>query len=331
MLDAIVKRLMVGLGLVFVVVTATFVLINLTPGDPARFWVGPGAGQAELEAAQRALGLDRPLAVRYAAWLADFVRGDWGNSLVQQRPVFRIVADALPLTVLLSGSSLLLTYLGGVAVGAFQAAKRATPWDTALTVSTLAVYGMPAFWLAVMLVLVFSYSSARLGWPTWIQFPALGASSLDADFLTPWGRAIDTARHLALPLVTLALIGAAGTARFVRGAVLDVRSQPFVRSARSRGLRERVVQVRYVLRNALSPVITLLGLSLPALFSGTVFVEVIFAWPGMGREIVGAVGARDYPVVMATTAIFAVLVVLGNILADVLQTVIDPRLRGANP
>lgn len=318
-----------GLGLVFVVVTATFVLINLAPGDPARVWVGPGAGQAELEAAQRALGLDRPLIVRYAAWLGDFARGDWGHSLVQQRPVFRIVADALPLTVLLSGSSLLLTYLGGVALGTIQAAKRGTRWDSAITVATLAVYGMPAFWLAVMLVLVFAYLSARLGWPEWMRFPALGASSLDADFLTPWGRVVDTARHLALPLITLGTIGAAGTARFVRGAVLDVRSQPFIRSARARGLPVRIVQWRYVLRNALSPVITLLGLSLPALFSGTVFVEVIFAWPGMGREIVGAVGARDYPVVMATTAIFAVLVVLGNMLADILQSVVDPRVRDA--
>lgn len=327
MLDTVVKRLALGAVLVFAVVTATFLLINLAPGDPARLWVGPGAGAEELGAARRALGLDRALAARYGAWLIAFLRGDWGVSLVQQRPVRHIIADALPHTVLLSGTSLLLTYVGGVIVGAFQAARRRSRWDTAVTVGSLVIYGMPAYWLAVMLVLTFSYASVRFGWPEWLRFPALGVAALDADFLSPWGRVIDRLRHLTLPLATLTAIGIAGTSRFVRGAVLDVRNQPHVRAATARGLPRPAVAWRYVLRNALLPIITLLGLSLPALFSGTVFVEVIFAWPGMGREIVNGVGARDYPVVMATTAIFAALVVLGNLLADLLYAAADPRLR----
>jgi peptide/nickel transport system permease protein len=188
------------------------------------------------------------------------------------------------------------------------------------------IYGMPAYWLAMMLVLVFSYGAARLGWPTWLRFPAMGVTSLDADLLTGWGRILDRMRHLALPLLTLGLIGVAGAARYVRGAVLDVRTLPFVRTARAKGLSTVAVETRHVLRNALIPVITLLGLSLPALFSGTVFVEVIFAWPGMGRVMVDAVGARDYPIVMATTAIFAALVVLGNLLADLLYAAADPRV-----
>jgi peptide/nickel transport system permease protein len=149
---------------------------------------------------------------------------------------------------------------------------------------------------------------------------------LDADFLTPTERVVDRLRHLALPLITLGLIGVAGTARFVRGAVLDTRFKPFVQTAHAKGLPRVSVELRHVLRNALLPVITLLGLSLPALFSGTVFVEVIFAWPGMGRVMVDAVGGRDYPIVMATTAIFASLVVLGNLLADILYGVADPRI-----
>jgi peptide/nickel transport system permease protein len=227
----------------------------------------------------------------------------------------------------LSGASLILTYLAGVLIGLIQAAKRRTAIDTGLTVTSLFVYGMPAYWLAIMLVLVFTYTASRMGWPAWLQLPAMGVQSLDADFLTPWGRVLDRLRHLVLPVATLGAIGAAGMARFVRGAVLDVRELDFVRAARAKGLPRYLLELRHVLRNALLPVITLLGLSLPALFSGTVFVEVIFAWPGVGRVMVDAVGARDYPVVMATTAIFAVLVVLGNLLADLLYIAADPRLR----
>lgn len=309
------------------VVTVTFTLVNLAPGDPTRLWIGPAAGEAEVEAARRALGLDRPLLARYAAWVGNAVRGEWGVSLAQQRPVRRVIADALPHTLLLSGASLLLTYLAGVVIGVVQALRHRSALDTGLTVATLVVYGMPAYWLAIMLVLAFTYGAARLDWPFWLRFPAMGVAALDADFVSAWDRVVDRLRHLALPLATLGAIGAAGAARYVRGAVLDVRRQPFVRTARAKGLRPAVVVRRHILRNALMPVITLLGLTLPALFSGTVFVEVIFAWPGMGRVMVDAVGARDYPVVMATTAIFAVLVVVGNLLADLLYAVADPRLR----
>ncbi len=327
MLRLITRRLALGTGIVFVVVTLTFLLITLAPGDPARLWVGPGAGEAELAAARHALGLDRPLLGRYVAWLAAFVRADWGLSLAQGRPVIRVIADALPHTLLLSGTSLVVTYLAGLLIGALQAVKRRSALDTGITIGSLLVYGMPAYWLAIMLVLVFSYGAARYQWPSWLQFPALGVAALDADFLSPWGRLADRVRHLALPLATLGLIGAAGMARFVRGAILDVRDNDYVRTARAKGLPPAAIEVRHVLRNALLPVVTLLGLSLPALFSGTVFVEVIFAWPGMGRVMVDAVGARDYPVVMATTAIFASLVVLGNLLADLLYAAVDPRLR----
>jgi peptide/nickel transport system permease protein len=329
MLQRVVVRLLAGAGIVFAVVTVTFVLLNVAPGDPARYWVGPGAGDAELEAARHALGLDRPLPLRYVAWLADFARGEWGMSLAQQRPVTRVLLDALPHTLLLSVTSLLVTYLGGIVLGLIQAARRAGPLDTGLTVATLVVYGMPAYWLALVLVLVFSYGAARFGWPAWVRLPAIGVAGLDHDFLPPVARLLDRLKHLVLPLTTLGLIGAAGTARFVRGAVLDVRELDFVRTARAKGLPARLVSLRHVLRNALLPVITMLGLSLPALFSGMVFVEVIFAWPGVGRQLVAAVAARDYPVVTAGTVVFGALVVAGNLLADLLYAAADPRLRRA--
>ena len=329
MLSRIAHRAAVGLAVVFGIVSLTFLLIHLAPGDPARLWVGPGAGADELAAARAALGLDRALPLRYVTWLTSFVTLDWGTSLTDQRPVLAVIAEALPMTLLLTGLSLVITYALGVALGAFQALTRRRGADTGITVVTLVFYGMPSYWLAVMLVLIFSYTAARAGWPAWMQLPAMGASSLDAEFFSPWGRLVDRLRHLVLPLTTLSLIGVAGLARYARGSVAEVRDAPHVGAARAKGLTPPTVARRHILRNALLPVVTLLGLSLPALVSGTVFVETIFAWPGMGRVMVGAVGARDYPVVMALTTVFAMLVVLGNVLADAAAALVDPRQREA--
>jgi len=173
-----------------------------------------------------------------------------------------------------------------------------------------------------MLVMAFTY------WAHWL--PAFGSAGLDADVLTGWSRLVDRLRHVALPLATLTLIGVGGAARYVRGAMRDVVSQPFVRTAEAKGLSPFHVTRRHVARNAMIPVVTLLGLSLPALFSGAVFVEAVFAWPGVGRRLVEAVQARDYPVVMAATVVTAVLVVAGNLLTDVAVAWIDPRIRRGN-
>jgi peptide/nickel transport system permease protein len=184
---------------------------------------------------------------------------------------------------------------------------------------TVALFALPGYWLGLMLMMVGTY---------WLRvLPAFGAAGLDVDYLTGWPRVVDALRHLALPLATLTLIGIGGVARFTRGAMLDVRAAPFVVTAHAKGLSPRRVLARHVLRNALLPVVTLLGLSLPALFSGAVFVEAVFAWPGVGRVLVEAVRARDYPVVMAATTISALLVVAGNLLADLLAASVDPRLR----
>jgi peptide/nickel transport system permease protein len=331
MLWHLTRRMVIGFGLILAVASLTFLLLSLAPGDPARFWVGPGAGESELAAARHALGLDRPLVERYGTWLGQFVRGHWGVSLSQQRSVAAVIADALPHTLLLTGLSLLATYLGGIILGLIQAVKQRSTLDAGVTVATLFLLGMPSYWLAIMLVLIFAYGAARFGWPAWLHFPALGVASANAQLLSTTGRFADRLRHLALPLATLSLIGIAGTSRYVRSAILEVGDREFVRTAHAKGLAPLRVLLRHVLRNALMPVITLLGLSLPMLFSGAVFVEAIFAWPGMGRIMVDAVSARDYPVVMATTAIFGALVVAGNSVADILYAVADPRLKGTGP
>jgi peptide/nickel transport system permease protein len=318
MLHALLRRAIAGLAVVFGVVTLMFFLIRLAPGDPAVLLVGPSATPIQLAAQRKALGLDRPLPDQYGKWLGQFARGDWGTSIATGRPVREMLAAAWPATVSLVGISLLLSYLLGILVGAIQA-SRGGATDTALSVLTVTLFALPGYWLGLMLVMVFTYWARAL--------PAFGAAGFDADFLTGWDRVADRLRHLTLPLATLTLIGIGGTARYVRGAMLDVRGAPYVAIARAKGLSPTQVTVRHVLRNALIPVFTLLGLSLPALFSGAVFIEAIFAWPGVGRILVEAVGARDYPVIMAGTAVSAVLVVLGNLLAELLAAWADPRLR----
>jgi peptide/nickel transport system permease protein len=299
-----------------------FFLIRLAPGDPAQLLVGPAATPDQVAAQREALGLDRPLPEQYTTWLTQFVQGDWGRSIATGRPVRSMIAEAWPATVLLVGVSLALSYLIGIVVGAVQASQGGR-LDTALSVVTVTLFALPGYWLGLMLVMVFTYWARVL--------PAFGAAGFDADFLTGWDKIADRLRHLALPLITLTLIGVGGTARFVRGAMLDVRTAPHVAIARAKGLGPVEVTRRHVLRNALIPVLTLLGLSLPALFSGAVFIEAIFAWPGVGRILVEAVGARDYPVIMAATAVSATLVVLGSLLAEALAAWADPRLRAPQP
>ncbi len=319
MFTALGRRAVTGIAVLVGVVTLTFVLLRLSPGDPTARLLGPSATAAQLTAQRHALGLDQPLAAQYAAWLSRFARGDWGTSVATGRPVRALLGDAWPATVRLVGLSLLLSYLLGLAVGVLQAARRGSRLDTALSVASVTLFAIPGYWLGLMLVMVFTYWARAL--------PAFGAAGLDAELLVGSARLADRLRHLALPLATLTLIGIGGVARYVRGALLDVVAQPFVTTARAKGLPPAVVLLRHALRNALIPVLTLLGLSLPALFSGAVFVEAVFAWPGVGRVLVEGVQARDYPLVMAATTVSAALVVVGNLLADAAATWADPRTR----
>lgn len=313
-------RIGAAFAVIFGVVLLTFFLVHLAPGDPAVHLAGPAASAEQLAAVRTTLGLDRPLPVQFVGWVRRAAQGDWGTSLATGRPVTRMLGEAWPWTALLVVLSLGLSYLLGIGIALLQA--WGTPRrDTILSLLSVALFAVPGYWLAVLLVWVFTY---RLGW-----FPAFGAVGLDADFLPPPAQVVDRLRHLALPLLTLTLIGAGGAARFVRGALFDARQEAFMAAARARGLREPRLMFRHLLRNALGPVVTLLGLSLPALFSGTVFVEGVFAWPGVGRILLEGVQARDYPVVMAAATVSAILVVLGTTLADLLHAWVDPRLRHA--
>lgn len=315
----ILLSLLRGVAVVLGVVTLTFLLLQLAPGDPVQRLLGPAAAPEQIEAARRSFGLDRPLAEQYVQWLSRAVRGDFGTSIAQGRPAAQLLGEAWPATALLVALSVTLSWTLGIAIGALQANTKRRALDGWTSAVTVALNAMPGYWLGLVLVLVFTY---QLGW-----LPAFGAAGLDAEFLSGPARLTDRLRHLALPLLTLTLIGLGGTARFSRAAMRELRDAPFMTAARARGLTETRVVVRHQLRNALVPIVTLLGLSVPALFSGAVFVEAIFAWPGVGQVLVVAVQGRDYPVVMAAATISAILVVAGNLLAEFLTTLADPRTR----
>lgn len=320
MLSRALLRLWVSAAIVLGVVVLTFVLLRLAPGDPAVHLAGPAATPQQLDAVRTALGLHQPLPAQLAGWLARAARGDWGVSLSTGRPVAAMLAGAWPWTALLVVLSLGLSYLAGILIALAQA-RGTRRTDTLLSLLSVGLFAVPGYWLAILLVWLFTY---ELRW-----LPAFGAAGLDADFLAPLPRLLDRLRHLALPVLTLALIGAGGAARFVRGALFDARDEPFIAAAEARGLPASRVLVRHLLRQAIGPVVTLLGLSLPTLFSGAVFVEGIFAWPGVGQVLLRGVQARDYPVVMAAATVSAILVVAGTLLADLLRTWVDPRARDA--
>jgi peptide/nickel transport system permease protein len=320
------RRLAWAAPLLLGVATGVFFLLHLAPGDAVSYYTGPGVSAQAQEQVRQNLGLDAPIPVRYVRWVGSMARGDFGMSLARNQPVRELVLQALPNTLILTGIALSLAFLVGVGVGVVQAVRHNTMTDRGLSLGALFFYSMPSFWLALMLILVFSlHARVTWGWPIW--FPASGMISVDHAALSPLEQLGDRIRHLVLPSLSLALVQAAGVARYTRASMLEVIRQDFVRTARSRGLPTRTVILRHALRNALLPVITLLGLYLPFLFSGAVVIETVFAWPGMGKLMVDAIFQRDYPVVLAGSLLFTLAVVVGNLLADLLYAVADPRIR----
>ena len=321
----LLRRILGAIPLVLGVATLIFFVLNLAPGDPAAMYSNPNLPVAVIEQLRRNLGLDQPIYIRYFKWLGSFFTGHFGYSFAQGRPVADVLLEALPATLILAFWALIVVFVLGVAIGIYQAVRQYSVADGVLSVSSLFFYSMPSFWLGLMLMLLFSLKWHEWGLP--FALPATGMTGVDYDYLSFGHKLLDRAAHLVLPVTTLSLVLAAGIARYTRGQMLEVIRQDYIRTARAKGLPERTVILKHALRNSMIPVITLFGLYLPLLFSGAVFVEVIFSWPGMGRVIVDAILQRDYPVVMATSFLFAVMTVLGNLIADVLYAVADPRIR----
>jgi peptide/nickel transport system permease protein len=324
---AVVRRLVGAAVLLWLVLSLTFALIRLAPGDAATFLISPSAAPAEVARLRASLGLDRSLAVQYARWASDLLHGDLGESFSLHQPVGAALADALPVSVGLGAASLALTFLVGVPLGLAQAARRGRALDRLLTVATTLVYAAPSFWLALALVAVFTYGAAVWGFPAAFRLPAFGMRAPGVD-LHGWSALQDLLRHSLLPVSILAAVGASGIARFARTGFADALSQDFVRTARAKGAGEARVHFRHVLATVLPGLIVLFALSLPGIVAGSIFVESVFAWPGMGRLMVNAIIARDYPLVMGAAAVYAALVLLANLAGDLMLPVVDPRRRG---
>ncbi len=323
-MTVLLRRIAGSLLLLWLVATLTFVLARLAPGDPAALLVPPTATAADAARLRVELGLDAPIAVQYARWMGRTLRGDLGESFQTRRPVRAVLGEALPVSIGLGLASLALTFIVGVAIGAVQAVRRGSALDTTLTVLTTAVYAAPSFWLALALVAVFTYGAAVWALPVWLRLPAFGLRD-PAGVSTGMAAIADIVRHSILPVAVLASVGAAGIARYARSSLSDLTRAEWVRTARAKGLAPRRVLVRHLLPNALPPIVVLLALSLPGIVAGSVFVESVFAWPGMGRAMVLAISARDYPVVMGATVLYAALVISSNLAADVVLPLLDPR------
>jgi peptide/nickel transport system permease protein len=317
MSNYVLRRLIQAAPLLLGITIIAFAIQRLAPGDPAFAILGPQLDRLRPEQLERiriAWGLDQPVYIQYLKWLGNLVRGDFGQSFADGRPVLAVIAERIPATLSLTGSALLLALVISIPVGALSALKQYSLFDQVATVFTLVFYSIPTFWLALLMILVFA---VLLGW-----LPSAGMRSFAADRSPS-----DLLRHLILPCVALATHQTAHLVRYTRSQMLEAMHEDYVRTARSKGLAEGSVAVRHVLRNALLPLVTILGLSLQELFGGTIIIETIFAWPGIGRLGYEAALGRNYTVLMGTIIISGSLIVVGNLLADIMYAWADPRIR----
>lgn len=309
----ILKRLILAIPLLIGISIVSYLVMRLAPGDPTLRFFNPRVSTEALEAMRHNMGLDQPVYVQYFYWLSHAVRGDLGYSFVDYKPVVSVVLERLPATISLMGVSLLLAVLVAVPIGIVSAVRQYSALDYVMTVISFAGSSMPSFWLGLMLL---SFFAGQLGW-----FPFGGMGSLEgAGF---W----DSLKHYVLPVAALSFGHMAAWTRYQRASLLEVIRQDYIRTARAKGISNTRVILKHALRNAVIPIVTLLGLSLPNLVGGAFITETIFSWPGMGRLGVDAVFSRDYPVVMGVTIFSGAMVILGNLIADILYTVVDPRIR----
>jgi peptide/nickel transport system permease protein len=317
-----IRRLILLLTVFLGITVISFAVIHLAPGSPVDMETtqNPQAGQDARERLQKLYGLDKPLYVQYGAWLVSLAKLDFGNSLSgDRRPVLTLIGERLPLTAGMNVASLVLTLLIAVPLGCLSARYRNSPFDYAVTIFVFIGFAMPGFWLALILILRFCIE--------WQLFPISGLTSLDYDAFSVWGKAADIVKHLALPIAVYTFGSLARVSRFMRSSMLEVLRQDYITTARAKGLSGRVVLFSHALRNALLPVITLLGLSIPGLIGGSVIIETIFALPGLGQLFYNAVMMRDYPLIMGNLVLGAFLTLAGNLIADFCYGLADPRIR----
>ncbi len=315
----ILRRLGVALLLLWVVLTTTFFLLHIAPGEPTRLFEDPRISAEQRQRLREFYGLDRPIGIQYAIWLGAVARGDWGISITQQRGAARVLAERFPATVLLAAAVLALEYGLGVVLGVWAAGRAGSWWDHQIRMVSLFLLTVPLFWLALVAIEVLAVR--------WHLFPVQQMSSDSAADLPLAARLLDVVHHLVLPAAVLGLGRCGAVMRFVRGGLLEVLQQDYIRTAAAIGLSRRRILWVHALKNAAGPLVQRFGLSLPGLLSGTVVIEVIFSWPGVGKTTFDALMERDYPVVLAATGLSGALVVLSTLATDLIHAAIDPRVR----
>lgn len=315
MLRYLVSRLAQAALLLVGVSLIGFALMHLAPGGPvAVYTLNPTVTAADLSRLKHQFGLDQPIHVQYVKWAWGILTGNWGYSFFGGRPVLDIILERIPATLELMGSSMLIAMLTGVSIGMAAAVRRQSFFDYLATTVAVVALSLPTFWFGLIAIFIFALV---LRW-----FPAGGIATAGA----PLGIA-DNLWHLVLPMLVLAFVLVATWSRYARSTMLDVLSQDYMRTARAKGLPPRIIMFRHGLRGVLVPMVTLAGLQLPMLFGGALVTETVFSWPGMGLLFVNALSMRDYPVLMGILMLTAILVVLGNLMADLLVAWIDPRVK----
>jgi len=311
----IVKRLLQAIPLLIGVSLIGFAMMHLAPGGPlAVYTLNPTITAQDIERIKHVFGLDQPIYVQYLKWAAGMFTGNWGNTFFGGRPVLDVILERMPATFLLMGSGMSVAILIGMLIGILGAVRRYSVFDYLATTGAMVALSFPTFWFGLMTIFIFSL---KLGW-----LPSGGMFTLGGD-----EDILDLIRHLILPTVVLALVLVAQWSRYTRSSFLEVIHQDYIPAAKSKGLSSSRVLFRHAFPNAVSPLIALAGIQLPWLFSGALVTETIFGWPGMGRLFVDSLNMKEYPVLMGMIMVTAIAVIIGNLLADVINAIIDPRIR----
>jgi peptide/nickel transport system permease protein len=321
MLSYITKRLFLMIPLIFGITLITFIVIHLAPGSPVEVQTEMSlkvSAQAK-ENLKKLYGLDKPLHIQYVDWLKRFMKLDFGKSFVDGRKVIDKIIERIPITLTINILSLILIFLVAIPIGILSATRQYSLFDKLSTVFVFVGFSTPTFWLALLLMILFGVNMGIL--------PISGIQSIDVSEMGPFDRLIDWIKHLIMPVGVSAFGGIAGLSRYSRSSMLEVIRQDYIKTAKAKGLPESVVVFRHAFRNALMPIVTILGLSVPGLIGGGVIFETIFAIPGMGQLFYSSTMSRDYPTIMGILVIGAILTLFGNLIADISYAMVDPRVR----
>lgn len=311
----LLRRILQGIPVLLALSFIIFFIINMAPGDPLAGMMDPSISSEDLARRREQLGLNDSIIVRYFNWLKNALRGDLGRSLrIGRKPVNELLAYRLPNSIILSTASLILSWLLAIPIGIFSALKHYSVADHLITFIIFVGLSLPTFFLALLAIFIFAFKIPI--------FPIGGMGTPGMPF-SIW----DLLHHMALPALAMGFMGIAGMARFTRSSMLEVIKEDYIRTARAKGLAEKVVTYKHALRNALIPIVTIFGLNIPAFFGGSVIIERIFTWPGMGSLSISAIFSRDYPVIMAVNMFYAFMTYIGNLVADILYAIVDPRIR----